>query len=129
MSETKQEPISELLSSLANSAVDIQKKWDAQFITDYEIFEKLLTETPAEYRDFLRPLVPARQRMSRYEVDVRIQFKKEKTVEADFQLGVQLLHFSADLRFQRDISKDSQIKICVEQIALGGQGLKEQIKD
>lgn len=116
MKNSEQVPMSDLMAQFASDAVAVQRHLDAQYAQDFRSFHKLLEETPNPFRQLVLPLAPQRQCLGTFEVNARIGFSHEKTVSAEVRIGVHLLHFSADLRFQRDTSHDSQLWVCVEQV-------------
>ena len=118
MKKSDAAPLSDLITNLASDVVTIQKNMDAQFEEDHQKYIALLAHTPEECREYLRPLAPVRQRLSKYDVNARISLQTEKTVGASLKIGVNLLNVSADMRFQRDTSKDNQISFHVKQIPL-----------
>lgn len=116
MKKVEPDHLSNLMTHLASDVVAVQKNMDTQFEEDRRIFSRLLADTPEEFRPYLLPLAPHRQRVSTMEYDTRVQLQRGKTVGGSIGIGVFLLNVSADLRFQRDTSQDSQLRFFVEQI-------------
>ena len=108
--------LTDIMADLACSIAQVQRQLDGQFEKDKKQLEDLMAKAPTEVRPLLTGLAPNRQLVRKHEVNARMRMQQEKTIGASVSIGVQLLNFSADLRFQRDTSKDSQINICVEQV-------------
>lgn len=110
----KSPSVNQLLLHLSAEVIEIQKKLDQKFYTDLVQFEKDIAHLPDMQKQFLLAAFPAHQQVSKYEINTRISWQKEKSVAAG--IGINLLNLSADLRYQRKTSGDSFINIEVEQI-------------
>lgn len=108
-------PLTDLCAKLVADIVRSQHQLDAQYEKDLLLFEKLIHQTPETHQAYLLPLAPKRQLMKQTEIHTRVQLQQQHSKESSIGIGVQMMNFSADMRFQRDTNQDAWIRIEIEQ--------------
>lgn len=105
--------LTDLMTHLAAEAVGVQQRFDAEFETAWQDFERLCESTPVEFRPMLASHAPRRSHLQQMQVTCRIRATVEHSTAIGFR--VQPLNLGHELRFGRSRTDDHTMKLVVEQ--------------
>lgn len=113
MRNAKLSDLSVLMTDLAVEAVGVQQRFDAEFETAWQDFERLCASTPVEFRPLLASQAPRRPLLQQMHVTCRIRTAVEHSTAIGFR--VQPLNLGHELRFGRGRADDHTVELVVEQ--------------
>ena len=113
MARIKAIDLSTLLGNLAMDSMNMQLLFNEAHEADIKRFETLATTVDPRVKEFLQPLVPARQHLDTFELDFSLMITSETSTALSIQalpigLGFSILHSASTER-------RSRIKLSVKQ--------------
>jgi hypothetical protein len=109
--------LEQLIQCLARDAINVQFLWDEAHDRDQEWFAALLSQLPAELRQFLLPLAPARLRETTFQITTNVRVRLSR--ETGFALQAVPINMGFSLRSSVTEQTESSICFTVEQVPAG----------